>query len=66
MKYTLLIIWSNLKPDFFHSDNRESLESLVKDLSSTSEAVNKYYIYKNTGCISRRIVDCENGEIEYL
>jgi hypothetical protein len=67
MQYTLLIIWSNLKPDLFHSDNRESLEDMVKDFSRTyAKDNNRYYIFKNTTCIARRVVDCENGEIKYL
>ena len=67
MQYTLLIIWTSLKPDLYHSDNREYLENLVKDFSSRGGVDgNKYYIFKNTGPISRRIVDCENNEIEYL
>lgn len=66
MNYTLLIIWTNLKPDLYHSDNREHLENTVKGLASDSGAINKYYIFKNTSCLSRRIVDCENNEFTYL
>lgn len=65
MKYTLLIIWANFKPDLYYSDDREHLESLVKELVS-GHSEKKCYIFKNTGPISRRIVECENGEMKYL
>ena len=61
MNYTLLIIWPIFKPAFYHSNNREFLETLMNDAKPCVS-----YIYKNTGCISRRIVECENNEINYL
>ena len=56
MDYTLLIIWSDLKPHLYHSDNRKYLEDLVEEFKSTYTKGNKYYIFKNDGCDARRIV----------
>ena len=57
MKYTLLIIWSNLKPDLYHSDDKESLEDMVKGFLRNFTDDNKYYIFDNTSCIPTRIFD---------
>ena len=66
MNYTLLIIWSDLKPDLYHSDTIEHLENIVKEHYLDAPEGNKYYIFKNTGRLSKRIVNCENKEITYL